>query len=158
MVFDVNLRPPFDDREVVRRSLKRAGMVKMSEQELLQLASWFGLPSGIRAGANAIAEQFGCDTVCVTRGDQGAALLHGGSWTDQPGFEVEVRDTVGAGDAFLAVLLVGLLNGLAPTAALEHANLIGAYVVTQYGAVPTDQGAAAPPAGSPRPPRKPTRK
>jgi fructokinase len=158
MVFDVNLRPPFDDREVVRRSLKRAGMVKMSEQELLQLTSWFGLPSGIRAGGTAIAEQFGCDTVCVTRGDQGAALLHEGSWTEQAGFEVEVRDTVGAGDAFLAVLLVGLLNGLAPSAALEHANLIGAYVVTQYGAVPTDQDAAAPlPLAAVRPQRKRTR-
>ena len=156
MVFDVNLRPPFDDREVVRRSLMRANMVKMSDQELHQLASWFRLPSGIREGATAIAEQFGCDTVCVTRGDQGASLLHDGSWNEQDGFEVEVRDTVGAGDAFLAVLLVGLLNGTAPSAALEHANLIGAYVVTQYGAVPTDQDAATP-SPAVRPPRRPTR-
>ena len=155
MVFDVNLRPPFDDRDVVRRSLQRADLVKMSDQELHQLAAWFGLPSGIREGAAAIAEQFGCDTVCVTRGDQGASLLHEGSWIEQDGFEVEVRDTVGAGDAFLAVLLVGLLNGTAPGAALEHANLIGAYVVTQYGAVPTDQDAAAPPLLAPtRPPAK----
>ena len=155
MVFDVNLRPPFDDREVVRRSLQRADMVKMSEQELHQLAAWFGLPSGIREGATAIAEQFACPTVCVTRGDQGASLLHEGSWNEQDGFEVEVRDTVGAGDAFLAVLLVGLLNKMSPGAALEHANLIGAYVVTQYGAVPTDQGAAAPPLQpAARPPRK----
>lgn len=155
MVFDVNLRPPFDHREVVRRSLQRAELVKMSEQELHQLTAWFGLPSGLREGATAIAEQFGCPTVCITRGDQGASLLHDGSWHEQDGFEVEVRDTVGAGDAFLAVLLVGLLNGTAPSAALEHANLIGAYVVTQYGAVPTDQDAAAPPPlAAARPPLK----
>lgn len=155
MVFDVNLRPPFDDREVVRRSLQRADVVKMSEQELHQLVAWFGLPPGIREGATAIAEQFGCPTVCVTRGDQGASLLHEGSWNEQDGFEVEVRDTVGAGDAFLAVLLVGLLTKMTPGAALEHANLIGAYVVTQYGAVPTDQDAAAPPSlPAARPPRK----
>lgn len=155
MVFDVNLRPPFDDREVVRRSLQRADMVKMSDDELHQLASWFGLPPGVREGATAIAEQFSCGTVCVTRGGHGASLLHDGSWHEQEGFDVEVRDTVGAGDAFLAVLLVGLLNGTVPSAALEHANMIGAYVVTQYGAVPTDQDAAAPPPlVPPKPPRK----
>lgn len=155
MVFDVNLRPPFDDREVVRRSLSRADMVKLSDQELTQVAEWFGLPAGVHDGAAGIAQQFDCSTVCVTQGEQGASLLHEGAWSEQDGFEVEVRDTVGAGDAFLAVLLVGLLNGANAAAALEHANMIGAYVVTQYGAVPTDQNAAAPPPlSAPRPPRK----
>jgi fructokinase len=80
-------------------------------------------------------------------------LLHDGAWTEHPGFEVEVRDTVGAGDAFLAVMLAGLLNGTSDEALLQHANLMGAYVATQFGAVPSDQGAA-----SIAPPTAPTKR
>ena len=87
----------------------------------------------------ALAESFGCGTVCVTRGAGGAALWRDGRWTEHPGFPVEVRDTVGAGDAFLAVLLAGILSGAEDRALLRHANLIGAYVATQPGALPADQ-------------------
>ncbi|MEO8624387.1 MAG: PfkB family carbohydrate kinase [bacterium] len=142
MVFDVNLRPPFDDREVVAQSLKHANIVKVSHTELQQLVEWFDLPTEMRDAAAALAETFNCDTVCVTRAALGAGLWHANTWAEHPGFEVEVRDTVGAGDAFLAVLLAGLLGGSPASSVLEHANLIGAYVATQYGAVPTDQGAA----------------
>jgi fructokinase len=147
LVFDVNLRPPYDDREVVRRSLRRAAIVKLTDGELRRLAAWFDLP---HAGTDAkpvktadtvaaLAESFGCGTVCVTRGAGGAALWRDGRWTEHPGFPVEVRDTVGAGDAFLAVLLAGILSGAEDRALLRHANLIGAYVATQPGALPADQ-------------------
>ncbi len=142
MVFDVNLRPPFDDREVVRRSLGRADIVKVSLEELNQLVEWFELPSDSNEAVRALAEMFDCDTVCVTRGAHGAGLWRDGTWTEHEGFEVEVRDTVGSGDAFLAVLVAGILSGAKSEAVLEHANLIGAYVATQDGAVPTDQSAS----------------
>ena len=139
--FDVNLRPPYDDRDIVGRSLARADVVKMNEGEMRRLAAWFGLPNELRPMAAALADTFGCQTVCITRGPDGAALWREGRWLEHPGFEVEVRDTVGAGDAFLAVLLSGLLAGAEDQALLRHANLIGAYVVTQFGAVPADQPA-----------------
>ena len=116
--------------------------MKLSLQELEHIAEWFTLPSGLREAAEAIAEQFDCATVCVTRGAAGAGLWHDGAWVEHAGYEVEVRDTVGAGDAFLAVLVAGILSGTRGEALLEHANLIGAYVATQDGAVPYDQGAA----------------
>ena len=141
-VFDVNLRPPFDDRDVVDRSLRRADVVKLSELELASVAEWFALRGTARAQVAALAETFSCDVVCLTRGSEGAALWHDGRWTEHPGFKVEVRDTVGAGDAFLAVLLAGLFAGGSDASLLQHANLIGAYVATQYGAVPADQDAA----------------
>ena len=169
-VLDVNLRPPFDEREVVRRSLRCADVAKMNAEEMRQLAEWFDLGESPRAIAAALAEEFDCPTVCITRGREGAALLRDGRWTEHPGFEVEVRDTVGAGDAFLAVLLAGLLAGTDGQALLRHANLIGAYVVTQSGAVPSDQpdagagspggagpGAASPDAASPGAPASPAR-
>ena len=152
--FDMNLRPPYDDIEVVRHSLRQSDIVKLSASEMAQAAEWFGLRGSLRQQVDALAETFGCGVVCVTRGRDGACLWHDGSWTEHAGFQVEVRDTVGAGDAFLAVLLAGLLSGTADAALLHHANLIGAYVATQYGAVPADQSAAiappAPPVAVPR--------
>src|SRR5206468_3187463 len=146
MVFDANLRPPHDDRDVV----------KMSESELSRIGEWFGLKGSLRERTAAIAKSFSCRTVCVTRGKDGAALWNEGRWTEQSGYEVEVRDTVGAGDAFLAVLLAGLLEGAADPVILRHANLIGAYVASQLGAVPIDQPAAIapPPAATRRGPRR----
>jgi fructokinase len=157
LVFDVALRPPFDDREVVRRSLRRATMVKLTDRELRQLAAWFDLPGAepaaspapLAATVAALAETFACRAVCVTRGRDGSALWHEGRWTELPGFEVEVRDMVGSGDAFLAVLLAGLLGGGDDRVLLQHASLIGAYVATQSGAVPADQPATIAPVRTP---------
>lgn len=152
MVFDVNLRPPHEDREIVRGSLSKADVVKLSETELLRLTEWFGWgDADQRTMMSGLAEQFECGVVCVTRGSRGAALLHDGRFTEHPGFPAEVRDTVGAGDAFLAVLLAGLFSGSSDDELLQHANLMGAYVVTQFGALPADQGAAIAPPDGPSP-------
>lgn len=149
MVFDVNLRPPYEDRAIVQASLATADVVKLSEAELQRLTKWFGWSDADRRTMmSGLAEQFRCGVVCVTRGSEGAALLRDGRFTEHPGFPAEVRDTVGAGDAFLAVLLAGLFSGASDEDLLQHANLMGAYVVTQFGALPADQGAAiAPPEG-----------
>ena len=144
-VLDVNLRPPYDDREIIRDSLRRADVVKLNEEEMRRLASWFDFRGDLQRITATLAATFRCYTVCVTRGPRGALLLRDGRWSEHPGFEVEVRDTVGSGDAFLAVLLAGLLNGTDDDAVLHHANLIGAYVSTQHGAVPADQPAHEPP-------------
>jgi len=141
-VFDVNLRPPHLDPAAVGRCLHAADVVKLNHDELRQLASWFGLPSGERGAASALAQAFDCRTVCVTRGCDGAAMWRDGAWTEHGGFDVEVVDTVGAGDAFLAAVLSGLLAGTDDRALLEQANLLGAYVTSRAGAVPAHEAEA----------------
>jgi len=135
-VFDINLRPPFEDRDVIRGSLQRADVVKVNREELHRLASWFELPNGDRESASALSGKFSCPVVCVTRGAAGAGLWRDDTWTEHEGFKVEVRDTVGAGDAFLAVLLAGLLSGADSETLLKNANRIGADVASRAGAVP----------------------
>jgi len=136
MVFDLNLRPPYEDRDVIRRSLERADAVKVNSDELRRLAGWFELPSGDRESAAALSQAFSCPLVCVTRGRGGAALWRDDTWTEHPGFEVEVRDTVGAGDAFLASLVAGLLSGADTETLLKAANRTGADIAAQFGALP----------------------
>jgi len=135
-VLGVNLRPPYDDREIVRDSLRRADVVRLTENEMRRLAAWFDLRGDLRECVAALVERFHCRTVCVTRGRNGAALWRDGRWVEHPGFDVEVRDASGTGDAFLAALLAGLLEGAEDQALLHRAHLAGAHVTTQHGALP----------------------
>lgn len=135
-VFDVNLRPPFADRAIVQASLDIADFVKLNEDELRELGGWFAWPEAEREAVEALAESFGCRIVCVTRGARGAALWREDRWHEHPGYSVAARDTVGAGDAFLAALLAGVLAGRHDDKALDFACRLGAYVATRSGAVP----------------------
>jgi len=134
--FDVNLRPPYDDRAVVEPSLQAADVVKLNEAELQRMRDWFGLPATSDAAMGDLATAFGCTAVCVTEGAEGARLWQDGDCSHHPGYSVEGEDPVGAGDAFLAVLLAGLLDGRGGSEVLALANRLGAYVAAHAGALP----------------------
>ena len=138
-VFDVNLRKPFDSKDIVEESLKLADIAKLNDDELERLDGWFGLCGGdftLEAAARSLAERFACPTVCVTRGASGAALWTEGAWYEHAGVRVEVADTVGSGDAFLAAFLERTFSGASSAEVLAYANAVGAYVATQNGATP----------------------
>lgn len=135
-VLDVNLRAPFIRHEVVAASLRIADIVKLNADELVRMQRWFDLPEGARASVEALADAFACSVVCVTRGARGAVLWREGAWFEHAGHAVEVKDMVGAGDAFLAALLAGLLRGEKGDEVLDLANRLGAFVATQFGGTP----------------------
>lgn len=135
-VFDVNLRPPYDDRSVVDASLRLADVVKLNDHELARLRDWVGLPPHPDAALAELGTTFGCRIVCVTAGDEGARLWIDGTNVHHPGYDVDVADPVGAGDAFLAALLSGVLADWPLEALLPRANRLGAYVAAQPGAAP----------------------
>lgn len=135
-VFDINLRPPHIDRAVVEQSLDIADIVKLNDDELRRLQGWFGLPDDPEAAVPDLAQDFDCRTICVTRGGQGAWLWRNGHYWRHTGYEAEVADPVGAGDAFLAALLAGLLASQNGDVILDRANRLGAYVASHPGAFP----------------------
>lgn len=135
-VYDVNLRPPFDNPKNVRESLFLADIVKMNEDELKILSGWFDFPSDSIEAVNDLSDYFGCRIVCITRGINGAGMLFNKEWFEHPGFRVDVSDTVGAGDAFLSGFLNYSLAKREPVDILKYANAIGAYAASKYGATP----------------------
>ena len=135
-VCDLNFRAPFIDQTIVERSLHIADVVKLNDDELDLLRSWWALPQHPQDAIAALADTFKLQAVCMTRGQKGAALWQRGSWHVHPGFAVEVADTVGSGDAFLAGLLQQLLSGADSLRALVWANRMGAWVASQQGATP----------------------
>jgi fructokinase len=144
--FDVNLRPPFVDPPLVMELAKRADVLKLNHDELGRLASWVHTgeatpdtprdDDAIARACEAVAQAANVRSVCVTRAEEGAAFWDDGRLTTAPAPHVEVRDTVGAGDAFMAGLVVGLTSGTELHKVLEDACRLGAYVASQLGATP----------------------
>ena len=135
-IFDVNIRPPFYGREVITVSLEMASVLKLNDQELPILAGLFGLDGGVRAQIEGLARRFHLSLVALTRGASGSLLFRDGDWSDHPGERTTVCDTVGAGDAFTAVLTVGLLEGWSLDEINRRANRVAAFVCSQPGATP----------------------
>ncbi|NOX90566.1 MAG: carbohydrate kinase [Calditrichaeota bacterium] len=136
-VFDVNLRPPFYDKNTIRQSLLKADMVKLNDEELVTICRLFKLPENDeKSTLKMIAEEFNCSAVCLTKGEKGSALILNGEWFEHPGFKVRVADSVGAGDAFLAAFLHGFFERYSGSRLLKFANAVGAYVASQKGATP----------------------
>lgn len=137
-VADINLRPPFDRMETVLWVLARASLLKLNADELVALTGAVpATDAGIERSVRRLAERHGIPRICVTAGDRGAGLLWDGGWHWVDARPVAVRDTVGAGDAFLAGLLAGLLQrGERPPEALAAACRLGEFVATQDGATP----------------------
>jgi fructokinase len=144
--FDVNLRPPFADPSLVVKLARRADVLKLNDGEVGQLASWLrtgemkhDTPRDAVAITNAcaiIAEATNASRICVTLAEEGAALWERGKLVTAPAPKVVVKDTVGAGDAFMAGLMVGLTRGTDTHKVLENACRLGAYVASHDGATP----------------------
>ena len=129
---DANLRPPDYDAARLRFAVTHADVFKASAEELPEVAGLLGVAADPRA-----LFPFGPEWVCLTRGADGAELHHrdGGRW-EAPGRCVEVVDTVGAGDAFLAGLIDGLMSTDDGAGALDRAQRVAAAIVGQRGGFP----------------------
>lgn len=143
-VFDVNLRPPHDDLELVRTLAREATILKLNSDEAARLTGESHAAGREETQARVLAAETGCPVVVITSGARGAGMLRQGSWHWEPGRTVRVSDTVGAGDAFLAALVTHLLGAtLADAECLARACRLGEWVASQRGATPAYDATAA---------------
>ncbi len=135
-ILDVNFRPPFVDQHITLQLLHHAQLVKMNHHELAQISSWFGTAQNEKEAMRLLQQKFKLETVVVTRGANGAVVLHNDAFTEHAGYSVEVEDTIGSGDAFLVTFLRIFLQNGSVAEALDNACLMGALVATHQGATP----------------------
>lgn len=136
-VFDVNLRAPHDSSGVVWETAAGCDLIKLNDDELRRLLEREIATAGFESAARDFAGRTGCARLCVTAGASGAGLLWEGAWFWEPTRPVEVRDTVGAGDSFLAALIEGwLVRALEPAANLARAARVAEFIATRDGAMP----------------------
>lgn len=136
---DVNLRPPWYQLDQVRAMIASANWVKLNSDELnlLYPASAGDLPS-----VKAFLDEHALDGLVVTHGARGAELLtaRGEHFEVQPETDVEVVDTVGAGDAFASIIILGLCNDWPLQLTLERAQQFASRLVANRGATISDPG------------------
>jgi len=137
-VLDINLREPHYTKERTEILMNKADLVKMNEEELNVLAGWFTDTDNREEEekVKSLSATFNCPVVCVTKGGNGAAMLYEGNYYRHPGYQVEVADAVGSGDAFLAALLHGYLSKGLPEKMLDIACATGAFVASRSGGTP----------------------
>ena len=136
-VFDVNLRAPHYTKELLIDLMLKADFIKFNDEELNEISRAMGCNEKTLEGQlKFIAKQTSTKQICVTKGGDGALLIVDDHFYNQKGFKVEVVDTVGAGDSFLATLLEGLLTSKPPEVAIENACAMGAMVASNAGANP----------------------
>ncbi len=133
-ILDVNLRAPFFNDEVIRESLVLANVLKLNDEELPVLASLCGASGSDVQIMRQLADRFQLRNVALTRGAAGAILVCGDQVSDLPGINVEVVDTVGAGDAFTAAMTLGLLAGRNIDDVNHAAIATASYVCSRPGA------------------------
>ncbi|MEM9398699.1 MAG: carbohydrate kinase [Verrucomicrobiota bacterium] len=136
-VFDVNLRPPFDDLHLVQTLCSESDLIKMNGDELKRLTGTSS--NDLEKHARKFAELLsGKDKIfCITDGANGAGLLIKNKWLWEKAKKIEVKDTVGAGDSFLAALISELLHDKKPAEALVKACRLGDFVASSDGAMPS---------------------
>lgn len=136
-VFDVNLRQSYYSQEILCESMHSADLVKLNDDELPKIMSLMKMAhKDERSSAKKLIEDFGLKMACITRGGKGSLLVQGNDACEHPGFRVRVADTVGSGDAFTAGLVHEYLHGAPLDLMNEVANLVGAWVASEIGAMP----------------------
>ncbi|MGD9332841.1 MAG: PfkB family carbohydrate kinase [Desulfobacterales bacterium] len=135
--FDINLRPDCFDAAILDYSLQESDILKLNEAELSVLADINGIRGGADDAVASLQARFGIETVALTRGENGSCLYQADTRHEaKPPGHMPVKDTVGAGDAFAAMLALGYLEAWPPERLLASANRLAAMVCGIEGAVP----------------------
>ncbi|WP_295801844.1 carbohydrate kinase [Mucilaginibacter sp.] len=133
-IFDVNLRAPHFTMSTIETLVAGADVIKMNEDEAALLIG--SNTSDLKENIIEFQKKYHPKTICVTRGEHGAMAWHDYEFYEHPGCPVNVVDTVGAGDAFLAAFVSGLLKNEPMQGVIEKACLVGSYVAGKRGANP----------------------
>lgn len=135
-VLDINLRAPHFSNDLITSLLQQTDILKINHGELELVASWYGHYSNDEDRIHLLRDKFQLRTVLLTKGTDGAVLHTDGKSYSHPGYKVNVVDTVGSGDAFLAATLSMFIQQASPEEILDKANRLAATIATYKGACP----------------------
>lgn len=138
---DINRRPPWVDEATISKTLHAATYVKMNEAELaIQTALTISDEESLQQAVSILRNQYNIAHVYITRGDKGASYIGvAGIQAALAHQAVNFIDSIGAGDAFTAVCLLGQIRQWPVTSTLTRANIFASLVCEQRGALVEDK-------------------
>lgn len=138
IVFDVNLRQGFYNKEILCNSMKQCNILKINDEELVTVSRMFGYPGiDLQDKCWILLGKYNLKMLILTCGINGSYVFTPGNVSFQPTPKVEVADTVGAGDSFTAAFISSVLKGKSVLEAHSLAVRTSAFVCTEKGAMPT---------------------
>lgn len=136
---DLNIRQSFYSKKIIETSLKACNVLKLNDEELKLVNNLFFQENFDEINlAKIVSERFKIDLVCITLGPNGAIIYKDGASNH---FKIEVEqvlDTVGAGDAYAAILCLGYLENWEISKINKIASGFAAEIVKIEGALPND--------------------
>lgn len=137
IVFDVNLRQGFYNKDILCESMKRCNILKINDEELVTVSRMFGYPGiDLQDKCWILLGKYNLKMLILTCGINGSYVFTPGNVSFQPTPKVEVADTVGAGDSFTAAFIASILKGKSVAEAHSLAVRTSAFVCTKKGAMP----------------------
>lgn len=139
--FDVNLRPPYDSMNLIKRWMRGVDWLKLNIDELSSLRNEQKIDFNDSVGeVEALREEYGIRNVLLTAGKRGARIIgEVGQVACAPATTANpFVDTVGAGDSFSAYTIHGLLSGIPIENIVNDASQFAAKVCSMKGATTTD--------------------
>ncbi len=137
VVFDVNLRQGFYNKEILCNSMKRCNILKINDEELVAVSRMFGFPGiDLQDKCWILLGKYNLKMLILTCGINGSYVFTPGNVSFQPTPKVDVADTVGAGDSFTAAFIASILKGKSVAEAHSIAVRTSAFVCTKDGAMP----------------------
>ena len=134
-LFDINLRSPYYNMNLIEELMLSSDFIKFNYQEIEEISTiYFNKKATLEKMIETISEKTKTKNICVTMGEKGACYYTNNSFYYQDGFKINVLDTVGAGDSFLATLVEGILNKTKPQEILKKACAVAALVASKRGA------------------------
>lgn len=136
-IFDINLRQNFYTKEILCNSFRKCNILKINDEELVTVSRMFGYPGiDLQDKCWILLAKYNLKMLILTCGVNGSYVFKPGevSFVETP--EVNVVDTVGAGDSFTATFVSSIIKGLSVKEAHKLAVEVSAYVCTQNGAMP----------------------
>lgn len=135
-VFDANLRAPFIERKNIEYQMQKADLLKVNEEELNLITEWYVKFNQLEDKVSFLQNRFHIPGLIVTRGAKGAVVCMEDSFYYHSGMSVNVADTIGSGDSFLAAFLAKMLEASEVQEALSFAAATGALIATKTGGCP----------------------
>ncbi|WP_295730458.1 carbohydrate kinase [uncultured Muribaculum sp.] len=137
VVFDVNLRQGFYNKEILCNSMERCNILKINDEELVTVSRMFGYPGiDLQDKCWILLGKYNLKMLILTCGINGSYVFTPGNVSFLPTPKVKVADTVGAGDSFTAAFISSILKGKPVAEAHRRAVDTSAFVCTCNGAMP----------------------
>lgn len=137
VVFDVNLRQGFYNKEILCNSMEHCNILKINDEELVTVSRMFGYPGiDLQDKCWILLGKYNLKMLILTCGINGSYVFTPGNVSFLPTPKVEVADTVGAGDSFTAAFISCILKEMPVAEAHHRAVDTSAFVCTQNGAMP----------------------